>query len=126
MYEVFYPSGNVRKDGVQVLVGTPGYDEYLAWLSQGNGPVVRDDPPPPPQVVVNLGQMLAAFAQTHPVAHAALLSGLPVASDDGNIVAVCDNLGLDASWRFAVFSLASNIDEAQQQVYAAAKASTST
>lgn len=121
MYEVFYPSGAVRKDGVLLLIGSQEYADYLYWLSLDNGPVVREDPPPPPQVVVNLGQMLTAFAQTHPVAHAALLSGLPVASDDGNVVAICDNLGLDADWRFAVFSLASTIDEVQQQSYAAAK-----
>lgn len=109
MYEIFYPSGTIKKDGVTLVFGTPEYDTYLAWQGEGNGPEVREDPPPPPQIVIGIGKVLAALAQLNPTAHQAVLDGLQLASDDYNLSYVCDGAGMSEQQRYAVFELAQTL-----------------
>lgn len=107
-YQVFYPSGTVRRSGVIVFPSTPEFDEYLAWLALNNGPDIGEDPPPPPQILVGIGKFIAAVQQAMPDHLESIANDYLIASDDNNLTALCQNLGISTEQLYAVFLLAQN------------------
>lgn len=52
-YTMYYPSGRLFKDGVEIPVdgSNPDYQEYVTWLNQDNGPDLVPDPVEPDPTV---------------------------------------------------------------------------
>lgn len=60
MYTISYPSGTIRKEGIEVLSG-PDMDAYVDWLRAGNGPTPLQDPVLPRQITVSAYQLRKAL-----------------------------------------------------------------
>lgn len=63
-YTMYYPSGRLLKDGVEFPADETNqdYQDYVAWLTAGNGADLQPDPPAPP-VTVSADQIARAMTQ---------------------------------------------------------------
>lgn len=66
VYLQYLPSGRMFKDGVEFSTRSsdPVYQEYVVWLTAGNGPIFEPDPiDPTPRITVTAWQMMQVLLQ---------------------------------------------------------------
>lgn len=63
MYTLSTPGDILRKDGAEIRQDDrfPEYQEYVAWLKAGNGPIIVSDPAPRPRIEVSAFQIRKAL-----------------------------------------------------------------
>ena len=122
MYTISYPSGTIRKDGIEVLPGAD-MDAYVDWLRAGNGPTPLQDPPVPRRITVSAWQIRKGLNQLglRDQVEAAVAASnsrdlsdgwqhaVEFESDNAFVVAMAASLGMTNAEMRALFELAEGL-----------------